>query len=135
LWTIPVPECETDGAGHLDCTGTRLRYDNARGSVLERDLRQPGRPDRAVSPQEVLALGERFVFLKPNDAPVPGLALAVPGAAAPFLRLSPDEPIPGINNQFTPDGRYLVWGGKDGTVHVADMDRVRESLGSVGLGW
>jgi hypothetical protein len=50
--------------------------------------------------------------------------------------LSPDGVAhPGLA-RFTPDGRFLAWGSRDGTVRVADMDRVRDKLKSVGFpGW
>jgi hypothetical protein len=88
----------------------------------------------AAPASERPALGKEIVFphlLTPN-----GLALAKSGQPHPFLTLAPDEPHPPVHPQFTPDGHFLIWGGEDGTFHVADMDQVRTSLEAAGFpGW
>jgi hypothetical protein len=85
-----------------------------------------------VSHDDLTALGWKIVF-RVGGTQTTGLRLAVPKALEPFLVLSPDDPVPLANSQFTRDGRFLIWGKEDGTVHVAKMDRVRESLERVGI--
>jgi hypothetical protein len=36
---------------------------------------------------------------------------------------------------FSADGSHLAWGNVDGTVTVCDIQRVRQRLAEVGLGW
>jgi hypothetical protein len=134
LWSIPIPESPQEGSSVIDSTGTLLHYKTGVQTHLQRAIPYRGQPDMPASYTEYPALGRQIVFKQIQGVPT-GLHLAAPGAARPFLTLSPDEQLPLGNWHFTPDGRSLIWGSEDGTVMVCDMDRVRESLASVGMGW
>jgi hypothetical protein len=36
---------------------------------------------------------------------------------------------------FSHDGSMVAWGGDDGTVFVAHLEKVRKQLAKIGLGW
>jgi serine/threonine protein kinase/WD40 repeat protein len=135
LWQIPLKESVEEGWSMLDSTGTVLDYAIAGESThFQKVIPQHGQPVARVSNSEYPALVQRIVFKKTAELPS-GLQLAVPGATAHFLTLSPDERVQIEHQQFTRDGRFLIWGLENGTVLVCEMDRVRELLKSVGMGW
>jgi hypothetical protein len=36
---------------------------------------------------------------------------------------------------FSPDGREVAWGNREGSVSVCDLDEVQRRLAEVDLGW
>jgi hypothetical protein len=135
LWTLPLPETDTDGSARIDSSGTILKYTIGSKKAFLRDLPYHGGVDVATDIDETLALGRRFVFLH-CAAGEPGLKVARPGSPEPLIKLEPDAPVHSTEARFSPDGRFLIWGLETGTIKVADLPRVREQLMSVGFpGW
>jgi eukaryotic-like serine/threonine-protein kinase len=62
-----------------------------------------------------------------------GCYLCVDGGADPAVNLALDNAAIGIAIDAT--GKRLVWGGRDGTVVVCDIPRIRARLNQVQLGW
>ena len=134
LWDIQLPE-NTFFSAQIDSTGEVLQYSVRPGLARRRTLPYQG-PAETATKQDFQPALRRQIEFRPSGNDSMGLHLAVPGAAKPFLTLSPNQPAPAIDtDRFTPDGRILVWGNENGTVNVCDMENVRERLSEVGLGW
>lgn len=134
LWTIPIPESPANGCSVVDRTGRELLYQDLPASAIRASLPRPDLNGVAASTSDRPGIAGKFVFkLRERDM---GLSLAVAGTSSPFLTLSPDEPTPAAFSQFTPDGRYLIWGSLEGRIRVAELPRMREKLVSAGFsGW
>jgi hypothetical protein len=135
LWRLPIPDSLGEGSSALDSTGRVLQHWGNRPfpDDMLRPLPFNGQPDVPTSGSDRVGFGRRVVFRMPTRRS-PGLQLAAPGAP-PFLTLSPDHLVTTESHRFTPDGRFLAWGLEDGTVLVADLERVRRSLEALGMGW
>src|SRR5260370_32804391 len=53
----------------------------------------------------------------------------------PLARLDLDADANSRNPLMTPDGRFVAWGNSDGTGNVCDMEKIREKLNEVDMGW
>jgi hypothetical protein len=40
-----------------------------------------------------------------------------------------------VNAAFDPTGGFLLFGNRDGTVYVCNLEQVRKRLDEVGMGW
>jgi WD40 repeat protein len=69
----------------------------------------------------------------PRDRPK-GFALVRRGDGAVLVAFDAD-PSGDQMVTFNPAGDLLAWGTPEGVVHVADIERVRQRLNEVGLGW
>jgi WD40 repeat protein len=131
LWELPLPENRLRGSINIDATGRVLCYCVNSNLYQLRSLPFQAQPDVPGGAKEWPAFANRVVFRFAED----GVRLGFPESASEFLTLSPGKKVPGNTSLFTPDGRYLIWGLEDGTVHVADMEKVRQAMTTVGFGW
>jgi WD40 repeat protein len=138
-WSRTLARTVPSGVQSVDPTGrilyAQLGDPSEAGTLL--DLRS-GVTLETVSPaQHGLGPGARLVVTprpaEPSDTQ-PGYALWRRGEGSPLVILGIDG---GYScwPQFSRDGRLLAWGNAEGTVTVAQLDRVQERLASVGLGW
>jgi serine/threonine protein kinase/WD40 repeat protein len=132
LWQIPLPNGRAEGGFGLDSTGTVLTYWTTPAQPMQRMLPYRNQPDSATDEGGYCVFGRDIVVKGVRDRET-GLHLFRPGAPHPFLSLSPDDRIPGTNIPFTADGRYVVWGSEDGTVHVGDLAQIRRLLTEAGF--
>jgi hypothetical protein len=139
--TSNLPPDDTFGLVRFDPTGTRLwgRWndpDPLRFEVIEVPALKPagiltGDPD-AVDPG-----ASRWLSRHPATTDQPAsLSLHERGRTDPLLQVVLDVAAGAPNNsQFTPDGRFVVWGRLDGTVTVCDLIAVNRRLSEIGIGW
>jgi hypothetical protein len=52
-----------------------------------------------------------------------------------FDRPRPERLMTGTRQDFSRDGRYIVWGNTDGTVTVADLTVIHSALAEFKLDW
>ena len=57
------------------------------------------------------------------------------GPGAPLLHAQPIETRLSATPAFSRDGRLLAIGNEDGTVHVYELGEMKQSLGTIKLGW
>jgi hypothetical protein len=134
-WRLSLPDSPGEGNVSIDLTGTVVTY--WAPPDQPRQFTPPYREGAAMSANkdETLLLAGEMVQMSPANRPN-GIHLAKPGAASPFLTLSPDDHIPGNSFVFTSDGRHVVWGTEDGIVHVGDLPQIRRLLVEAGFpGW
>jgi serine/threonine protein kinase/WD40 repeat protein len=117
---------------HLDGSGDILRYFDGE------PIRSCGRvwpflPDSTFATDNDHDLGYRDAYSFFNIKDKPGIHLVKGLSTDVFLSLDADRFIP---RQFADGGRLLIWGTTDGTVHIADLPRIRDQLIAAGFpGW
>jgi hypothetical protein len=85
-------------------------------------------PVFCLSPSAIGAMGLT------NDQP-PELLLSDATSGRPLLRIAHDVQARGLSFNFSPDGRYVVFGRRDGTISILDLIEINRRLSELHLGW
>jgi WD40 repeat protein len=127
----------TDGGtmGSMDPTGQRLALSLQPGKGITIDCRT-GEVDRGLSDilagNEVLGPGVKLwsESVTSEDQTARGKLRLIRGdSRKPFVALFEQTP------NFSPDGKLVVCGQRDGIVRVYHLDEIRDRLETIGLGW
>jgi eukaryotic-like serine/threonine-protein kinase len=98
---------------------------------------------KVVTNERVGEVRERLQILGPDAAtwitvtaddtdPPKGFELFERGRPERLVKILAED---ALRVRFTPDGGYLLWGNRGGTVSVADLSEMKRRLGALGMGW
>ncbi len=132
LWALePMADLTSEVFFQLDSAAGRLELHYLQNGRLVRELLTPRDGKRLPPlPTSIGDLGPDARLW--TDSRV---TLVQQGSSRPLVTLDPDEIRSSLPNGFSRDGRLFVFGTRDGTVLVFDLDEVQRQLASVGLGW
>ena len=135
LWSQSSNQKPNDGSVlAIDPIGTALRVPSSGTTTL---LVEPN--TRAL----VREIPEAPHYLGPggnswavySEEPQPNIKLYQADRSDPLVTILPPARLSGPHNEFSRDGRFLVWGSVDGTVCVTDLVELNRRLTSVDMGW
>jgi serine/threonine protein kinase/WD40 repeat protein len=78
--------------------------------------------------------GQLFLSGLAPDYDMHKIVLWAPRQETPLLTITSNV-LCAYASQFSPDGRFAVWGNQDGTVTVFELEEVQRRLARFGLGW
>ena len=78
--------------------------------------------------------GQLFLSGLAPDYDMHKIVLWAPRQETPLLTITSNVLGPSAS-QFSPGGRFAVWGNPDGTVTVFELEEVQRRLARFGLGW
>jgi hypothetical protein len=137
-WSIPKTTPGIGMAHALDPRGQLLVYgfespDQRKAVKLPDGMTDGTLADfRACSPRAELLVRQR----DSTGSDRPSYSIVRRGSDVPLLTFGADAffRVGGIF-AFSPEGRSLAWSHEDGTVVLADLDRLNEQLSRFSLGW
>jgi WD40 repeat protein len=126
--STPFPELTAT----LDLQGRGLSVGCETGERLHFDLTDAGRPPERTSEHLLGSSPDNLwtAFLATPDPtnPTPRLSLRRRGTDTTWLRFTNDDLSGPRDVRFSPDGRFLAWGGQDGTLRIADLPALKREV-------
>lgn len=132
LWHMPLPQSEYEPTSSLDPTGKLLAISFPIGKAADcRLLEMPAgkllRPLKYVGPMSP----EAQYWIE-----VPEYSLHRGQDGRPLVRFEVDSFSRATHARcFNPAGSHFLWGNRDGTVAVCELESLRKRLSEIELGW
>jgi WD40 repeat protein len=127
----PLERPVNDSSSWFSADGRYLWHMPEGKPLLRYDLAANKPPETVADVPIVSAAAWRAFDRGPDDdRPVHLLSLEDARQAKPWLELTNADLSPPGPIEFSPDGRYLAWGGQSGAITVADLPALRKEIGA-----
>ncbi len=134
LWSRTITSKRDGARPRLDPKGQLLAFETSERTMIVIDAR---------TEKHVAALPRIYSEFGPgatlratcNDHPPFGVSLFRRDDLAPLVTLGLNVNVGDLSLKFDADGRHVVWGNRDGTVTLADLDEVNRRLAEFKLEW